>query len=78
MSKMSTCHDNSNFTFRFLIQFLGSTLSFFGDISSFCAMIRDLLYKVIFQDADRQNAVCWAEKYPETKEPDTLISFGLW
>ena len=38
---------------------------------------RDLLYKVIFQDPDRRNAVCWAEKYPETKEPDTLISFSF-
>ena len=28
---------------------------------------RDLLYKVIFQDPDRQNAVCWAEKYPKQK-----------
>ena len=37
---------------------------------------RDLLYKVIFQDPDCRNAVCWAEKYPETKEPDTLITFG--
>ena len=37
---------------------------------------RDLLYKVIFQDPDHRNAVCWAEKYPETKEPDTLITSG--
>ena len=43
-----------------------------------CRTSRDLLYKVIFQDPDCRNAVCWAEKYPETKEPDTLISFGLW
>ena len=37
--------------------------------------IRDLLYKVIFQDPDHRNAVCWAEKYPETKtKTDTLIT----
>ena len=40
------------------------------------ASIRDLLYKVIFQDPDCWNAGCWAEKYPKTKEPNTLISFG--
>ena len=43
-----------------------------------CTTFRDLLYKVIIQDPDRRNAVCWAEKYPERKESDTLISFGLW
>ena len=42
-----------------------------------CRTSRDLLYKVIFQDPDCRNAVCWAEKYPETKEPDTLISFSF-
>ena len=61
-----------------LVEFIRSNWN--GALEEFAlvklALRRDLLYKVIFQDPDHRNAVCWAEKYPETKEPDTLITFG--
>ena len=48
----------------------------FVELCSLFVGVRDLVYKVIFQDPDCRNAVCWAEKYPKTKEPDTLTTSG--